>query len=134
MTAPQRLGIRGHAAIPMKRLAILFALALSANVPHVLSADAPLSACNGAGPVPKNPAWLENARTEYPIKTCVATGEDLAGDGGIAEAKEFIFMQPGKPGRLIRFCCGKCQPKFERDPAKYLKIIGQAAAKATKHG
>jgi len=51
----------------------------------------------------------------------------------MAEAKDYIYKQPGKPDRLIRFCCRKCQSRFEKDPAKYLKIIDEAAAKATKH-
>jgi hypothetical protein len=114
----------------MKRLAILFTLALSVSVPLAYSADAPKGADKSATP---DSAWLEKARAEYPLKTCVVTGEDLAGDGDMAEAKDFIYKQPGNPDRLIRFCCGKCQPKFEKDPAKYLKIIDEAAAKATKH-
>jgi hypothetical protein len=117
----------------MKRLAILFALALSVSAPLAFSADAPKRADKSATPATTDSAWLEKARAEYPLTTCVVTGEDLAGDGDMAEAKDFIFKQPGKPDRLIRFCCGKCQPKFERDPDKYLKIIDEAAAKATKH-
>jgi hypothetical protein len=51
----------------------------------------------------------------------------------MAEAKGFIYNQQGKPDRLIRSRYEKCQPKFEKDPAKYLKIIDQAAAMETKH-
>ncbi len=133
MTAPQPVGITKHIPIPMKRLAILFTLALSATVPFVFGADGPSSADNGAAPVANESAWLEKARAEYPLKTCVVSGEDLAGDGDMAEAKDYIYKQPGKPDRLIRFCCRKCQSRFEKDPAKYLKIIDEAAAKATKH-
>jgi hypothetical protein len=117
----------------MKRSAILYALALSTSASLAFSADAPKGGDKPATPATTDSAWLEKARAEYPLKTCVVTGEDLAGDGDMAEAKDFIYKQPGKPDRLIRFCCGKCQPKFEKDPDKYLKVIDEAAAKATKH-
>jgi YHS domain-containing protein len=117
----------------MKFLAFLFLLTLSVSISMVFGANAPSSAGKPGIPATKQLAWLEEARAEYPLKVCVVTGEDLVGDRGMNEAKDYIYKQAGKPDRLVRFCCGKCQAKFDKDPAKYLKLIDEAAAKATKH-
>ena len=39
----------------------------------------------------------------------------------------------GKPDRLVRFCCESCIKDFDQEPAKYLKAIDEAAAKAGKN-
>ncbi len=60
----------------------------------------------------------------YPLKTCVVSGEKLGemGDPYVWEYK----------GREIKFCCQGCVKDFKKDPAKYLKIIEDAEAKAKK--
>jgi hypothetical protein len=45
---------------------------------------------------------------------------------------DFIYKQEGKPGRLVRFCCKDCIKDFIKAPAKYLKIIDDAAAAKSK--
>jgi YHS domain-containing protein len=35
-------------------------------------------------------------------------------------------------GREIKFCCKNCLKDFNKDPAKYLKLIDEAEAKAKK--
>jgi len=62
----------------------------------------------------------------YPLDTCVVSGEKLGGEMGAPI--DYIYKEAGKPDRLVRFCCKMCVPKFKKDPAKYLKLIDDAAA------
>jgi hypothetical protein len=73
--------------------------------------------------------WLAKAGADYPLDTCVVSGDKL---GDMGKPLEYIFKQAGQPDRLVRFCCGDCPPKFEKEPAKYLKIIDDAAAAKAK--
>lgn len=57
---------------------------------------------------------------EYPLKTCVVTGEKLDSD-----AYDYHYQ-----GRLVRFCCKSCIEKFNKDPQKFLKAIDAAEKKA----
>ncbi len=66
----------------------------------------------------------------YPLTTCVVSGEKLGGDMG----DPYIFTYKDKKiandsGREVRLCCKSCLKDFEKDPAKYLKKIDEAAAK-----
>lgn len=76
-------------------------------------------------------AWAAETKKDapkadtYPIDTCVVSGEKL---GGMGDTVKFDYQ-----GREIRFCCPGCIGKFKADPAKYLKILDDAAkAKADK--
>ncbi|MCX6928063.1 MAG: hypothetical protein NT154_33355 [Verrucomicrobia bacterium] len=60
----------------------------------------------------------------YPLKTCVVTDEKL-GDMGDA----YVFVHEG---REIKLCCKGCLKDFKKDPAKYIKKIETAEAKAKK--
>ena len=73
-------------------------------------------------------AWLDNARAAYPIDTCVVSGEKLS-DHGDSKRTDAIYREAGKPDRLVRFCCKGCTDDFEKNPAKFLKLIDEAAAK-----
>ena len=73
--------------------------------------------------------WLAKAVADYPLDTCVVTGEKLTDMG---EPLNYIFKQAGQPDRLVRFCCGDCPPKFEKEPAKFLKMIDEATAAKAK--
>ena len=64
----------------------------------------------------------EPKKDTYPLTTCVVSGEKLGGDMG--EPVKFDYH-----GREIRFCCPGCEATFKKDPAKYLKILDDAAAK-----
>lgn len=57
----------------------------------------------------------------YPLDTCVVTGAKL---GEMGEVVKYTYN-----GREIRFCCPGCVETFKKDPAKYLKILDNAAAK-----
>lgn len=65
----------------------------------------------------------------YPLDTCVVSGEKL---GDMGKPIDYIHKEEGKPDRLVRFCCKMCIGKFKKDPAKYLKLIDDAAAAKTK--
>ena len=75
---------------------------------------------------------LARAKASYPLTTCVVSGESLAG-GDMGAPIDYVYKQDGKPDRLVRFCCKMCVSTFKKDPAKYLKVIDEAAAaKAAK--
>ena len=112
----------------MKKLTILLALAFSLSAPLVLAAADQPSAAKPAAP---DAAWLAKAKAEYPLKTCVVSDETIGGSMG--DGIEYVYKQEGKPDRLVRFCCKDCLKDFTKDPAKYLKQIDEAAAKAKKN-
>ena len=60
----------------------------------------------------------------YPLKTCVVTDEKL---GEMGDAYVFVHE-----GREIKLCCKSCLKDFKKDPAKYIKKIETAEAKAKK--
>ena len=67
----------------------------------------------------------------YPLTTCVISGDKLeAGDMG--PIIEYVHKEAGKPDRLVRLCCKGCVKDFKKDPAKYLKMIDDAAAAKAK--
>jgi hypothetical protein len=71
------------------------------------------------------------ALAAYPLATCVISGDKLeAGDMGAII--EYVHKEAGKPDRLVRLCCKGCVKEFKKDPAKYLKIIDDAAAAKAK--
>ena len=65
---------------------------------------------------PDNPA-AEAAATPYPLDVCLVSGEEL---GSMGEPVAIVHE-----GRQIKFCCDKCLPKFEADPAQYLSKLDQ---------
>jgi hypothetical protein len=69
------------------------------------------------------------AQTDYPLDTCVVSGEKL---GGMGAPVDYIHQQEGQPDRVVRLCCKSCIPDFKKDPAKYLKLIDEAAAAKAK--
>ena len=72
---------------------------------------------------------LAQAKAAYPLDTCVVSGDKLEGDMG--GPVDYVHKEPGKPDRLVRFCCKSCIKDFKKDPAKYLKQIDAAAATKT---
>jgi len=60
----------------------------------------------------------------YPLKTCMISGDKL-GEMGDPYVYEY-------QGREIKFCCEGCVKDFKKDPAKYIKIMEEAEAKAAK--
>jgi len=87
------------------------------------------SSCGGCASEPDSVKVATTAATTqstYPLDTCVVSGEKLGGEMGAPI--DYIYKEAGKPDRLVRFCCKMCIPKFKKDPAKYLKLIDEAAA------
>jgi len=56
----------------------------------------------------------------YPLKTCVVTDEEIGKDPGM---KPHVFIHEGQE---IKLCCKSCLKDFNKEPAKYLKKIGEA--------
>lgn len=55
---------------------------------------------------------------DYPLTTCVVTGEDLHEDG---EPVAILWE-----GTEVQFCCPDCVEKFAKNPAPYLAKIKAA--------
>jgi YHS domain-containing protein len=78
-----------------------------------------------AAPVAGFAADKQTAKPKpYPLKTCVVTDEKL---GGMGDAYVFVYE-----GREIKLCCKGCLKDFKKEPAKYVKKIEEAEAKAKK--
>ena len=120
---------------------ILAVLAISAAF-----AALPVAARADASPAPQTPtgelvrvndktdaAWLAQARAAYPLDSCSVSGDKLD-SGDMGKPQDFVYRQAGKPDRLVRFCCKDCLRDFKKDPAKYLKIIDDAAAAKARAG
>ena len=114
----------------MNATKLLLALILAAGPSLALAATKHSHADKPAAPAAPDAAWLAKAKADYPLKTCVISDDSLGGDMG--ETIDYVYKQEGKPDRLVRFCCEKCLPKFQKDPAKYLKEIDDAAAAKAK--
>ena len=71
---------------------------------------------------------LAKARAEYPSPSCVVSGEHLEA----GKIVEYVYKQEGKPDRLLRFCCHKCETRFNANPAKYIEKLDAAGAKSAK--
>jgi len=70
------------------------------------------------------PAEAAATEPEYPLTTCVISGAKLDSMGG-----PYIHKHEGTE---VRFCCRGCLPRFNRDPAKHLKMIENAREEAPK--
>jgi YHS domain-containing protein len=57
----------------------------------------------------------------YPLTTCVISGEKLGGMG-----KPFKVTHDGTE---VQLCCKSCLKDFNAEPAKYVKMVKDAAAK-----
>lgn len=58
-------------------------------------------------------AVIEAQKADYPLNTCVVSGERLEGDAD--EPVDYVIGD-----RLVRLCCKDCITDFEANPAKYL--------------
>lgn len=57
------------------------------------------------------------------LTTCPVSGEKL---GSMGAPVVFVYQ-----GQEVKLCCSSCQPDFDKDPAKYMKLI-RAADKPQK--
>ncbi len=77
--------------------------------------------------------WLAQAKKDYPLTLCPVS-EDKLEEGDMGQPQDYVYRQEGKPDQLVRLCCNHCVKDFKKDPAKFLKIIDDAAAVKTKAG
>lgn len=61
----------------------------------------------------------------YTLKNCIVSGDKLGGEMG----EPYVYKYQG---REIKFCCKNCLKDFNKEPAKYVKKIEAAEAKAKK--
>ncbi len=67
--------------------------------------------------------WLAKAKAEYPVDVCLISDEKL----DAADTAVYVHKEKGKPDRLVRFCCDSCIEEFQKEPARYLKMLDDAA-------
>jgi hypothetical protein len=73
----------------------------------------------------QKPAKPSNEKvTPYTLKVCVVSGDKLGEMG-----KPYVFTNDT---REIKLCCKDCLKPFKKEPAKYVKKIEEAEAKAKK--
>ena len=107
-------------------------VAVYAHAGHHTSADA--SAQGELQPVgaQTDPAWLAKARADYPLKTCVVSGDEFDG-GKMGRPRDYVYQAPGQPDRLVRLCCKDCVRDFNKAPEKYLQKIDAARQADASH-
>ena len=69
-----------------------------------------------------NEAVIAKQAPGYPMTACMVSGDKLGGDMG-----KPVDLVVGN--RLVRFCCPDCLKDFAKEPAKFLKMIDDAAQK-----
>lgn len=107
---------------------LLVALLFTVGATLAFAAQDHSAHAKAPAPAADNAAWLTKAKADYPLKTCVVSDEAI---GSMGEGINHVYKQEGQPDRLVRFCCKSCLKDFNKDPAKYLKAIDDAAAKHT---
>ncbi len=71
-------------------------------------------------------AIMEAQSENYPLDTCVVSGEELGGEMG--EAIDVVVAN-----RLVRLCCKGCKKDLMKDPSSFIKTLDAAWA-ASSHG
>ena len=63
-------------------------------------------------------ATAQPASTEYPLTTCVVSGEKLGGMG-----KPHVIVHEGV---TVKLCCADCVDEFNKDAAQYVAKVKAA--------
>lgn len=63
-------------------------------------------------------AVIAQQSERYPLTTCPISGEAL---GSMGDAINVVYA-----GRLVKFCCAMCVPRFEKDPMQTIEKIDAA--------
>ena len=79
----------------------------------------PAHTLSGAATIQPSSVISSQERDDYPLATCVVSGEPLDAMGGA-----FVIQHEG---REIRFCCRSCVTQFNEAPPKYLAMLDRAA-------
>ncbi len=85
-----------------------------------------LAASFAAGPLSVFGAEQKPKPKPYPLKTCVVSDEKL---GEMGDPYTFTYKD-----REVKLCCKSCLKDFNKNPAKYVKKMEEAEAKAKKKG
>jgi YHS domain-containing protein len=93
----------------MKTLKLIVGIFLAAALVAV-SSNVLADGTNSVAPAKPKPDLL---------KTCPVSGEKLGGDMG----KPYVFTYKDQE---IKLCCPMCKKDFDKDPAKYVKLIRAA--------
>ena len=80
---------------------------------------------------PSPPVASAEAKAAYPMTTCVVSDDNLE-PNTMGGPVDYFYKVAGQPDRLVRFCCRDCVKDFEKEPAKYLAKIDEAAAAKAK--
>ena len=103
------------------RTASFLALTLFACGPASEAPKAPAATSVPPASTPAAPAKglvKSTPSADYPLKTCVVSGEEL---GAMGDRVAYRY-----DGREVQFCCPDCIAKFEKEPEKYLEKIEAA--------
>ncbi|RRJ98939.1 hypothetical protein Ga0100230_011665 [Opitutaceae bacterium TAV3] len=111
----------------MKTLSLFTLVAMLAVAPaaHAATDASEDHSCHAP---PAQDASQKTNADDYPLTTCVISGEPLGQMG-----KPFVYThkQDGKPDQTVKFCCKMCVGSFKKDPAPALaKIAAAREAKA----
>ena len=104
--------------MPKILTAITLAIACLSAPGFLLAADSKAD----AKPDAKTDTKAVSKAKPYTLQTCIVSGDKLDGMG-----EPYVFVYEG---REIKLCCKSCLKDFNADPAKYLKKIDEAEAKA----
>lgn len=108
---------------------LLSSTSASAHQEHKEKSAAPSASASSGKLLPltsKDEPWAKKARKTYPLDVCLTSDEKL---GSMGESSQFIYREPGKPDRLVVFCCEGCGDDFMKEPATYLAKLDAAAKK-----
>ena len=91
------------------------------------AADSPTSSCPMTGSCCAGMALTTVADTDTnaipdKLKTCPVSGDKLGADMG----DPYVFVYKGQQ---VKLCCKDCKKDFDKDPAKYIKLIRAADKK-----
>jgi hypothetical protein len=84
-------------------------------------ADAPATSGGTAAPPSPPPPPGAIGVGEYPLDTCVVSGEKL---GSMGEVVKVVH-----DGTEVRFCCAKCVEEFNKNPGPFVGKVKAAAAR-----
>ncbi len=65
-----------------------------------------------------NEAVVKEQKAEYPLTTCVVSGESL---GEMGDPIAYVY-----DNELVLFCCNGCKKQFDKNPAKYMAKLDEA--------
>lgn len=94
----------------MKQFAFSLASAL-----YVAGFALSTSSCKDQVVESPSPELAADTPKPYPLEVCLVSGEKL---GSMGEPTSLIHE-----GQEIKFCCDSCEPRFKKDPAKYLSKL-----------